>query len=146
MTSRSDSRRELPAWFLWIWLGLVVVAALLELTVPTSYQRVILAAILLVALLVGGATFRSFGVQRGPLPQRAQKLTPAVFVIPVLCLVICYLGRFAVAAPGSDSRSNFGAGFAGLFAGAAVAHPLSAWMWRSVYRRRDRRNTGNRSV
>ncbi len=143
MTSGPDRRRRLPVQFIRVWLVLVVVAAALELTTRTSYQRVMLAAILLVALIIGVATVRFFGVRRRPLPGRSpQKLTPAAFVAPMLCLAIGYAGRFAVV-PDIDDRSSFLAGTAGFLAGTAVAYP-SIWMY--LYRWRDRRNAGNRSA
>lgn len=52
-TNAHDSQRRLPAWFLWMWAGAVIIAAALELTIRTSYQRITLAGILLVAIIVG---------------------------------------------------------------------------------------------
>lgn len=136
-------RRRLPVQFVRVWVALVVVAAVLELTTHTSYQRVTLAAILVVAVVIGIATFRFFGVRRGPLPQRApQKLTAAAFVAPMVGLVFGYAGRFAVV-PDIDDRSGFLTGIAGLLAGTAVAYP-SIWLY--LNRRRDRRNVDRGSA
>lgn len=51
VSSGPDGRRRLPVQFVRVWVVLVVVAAGLELTTRTPYQRVALAAILLVALM-----------------------------------------------------------------------------------------------
>lgn len=138
MERRTDPRRPLPVWFLGVWLGSVLAAALLGLTVHTSYQRFTLAGILLAALAVGGVLFRSQGVSRKPSARRSpQKLTAASVLIPVFCAAICYAARFAIVAPGTPSRGNLGASFAGLCAGFALALPATGWMWRFVYRRRN---------
>lgn len=135
-------RRRLPVQFVRVVLVLVVVVAGLELTTRTSYQRVTLATILLVALIVGVATFHRFGVRRGPLPERApQKLTAGKFIAPMLVLVIGYAGRFTVV-PDFD-RSSSWAGMAGFLAGTAVAYPV---IWLYLSRRRDRRNAGDRAA
>lgn len=85
----------------------MVIAAALDPTTRTSYQRVTLAGILLVAIIVGIATFRSFGVQRRPSPKRSpQGLTRAGVAIPMLRWLLCYAGKFAVVPPGDD-RGNF---------------------------------------
>ena len=108
---------------------LVVVAAGLELTTRTPSQRVMLAAILLVALIIGIATFRRFGMRRGPLPQRfpqkSQRVTSAAFVAPVLGLMIGYAGRFAVV-PDSGDRSSFWAGSAGSGGRFCTCHSFGA--------------------
>lgn len=121
---------------------LVVVAAGLELTTHTSYQRIMLAAILLVAVIVGVATFRRFGVRRGPLPQQARQRSTVVgaAIVGVLVVVIGDVGRYAVV-PHIGDRSSFWPGMAGFAAGVAVAYPV---MWLYLIRRFDRRNARNR--
>ncbi len=142
LMSGPDSQRRPPVQFVRVWVVLVVLAAGLELTTRTSYQRVMLAAILLMAIIIGAATFRRFGMRRGPLPQRSpQKLTAAAFLAPMLCVAIGYAGRFTVV-PDIDDRSSFWAGIAGFLAGTAVAYPV-IWLYRS--RRRDRGNVGDRA-
>ena len=146
VTTLGPDRRRLPVQFVRVWVVLVVVAAGLELTTRTPYQRVMLAAILLVALIIGIATFRRFGMRRGPLPQRSpqkpQRVTSAAFVAPILGLMIGYAGRFVVV-PDSGDRSSFWAGSAGFLAGMAVAYPV---IWLYACRRLDRRNASGRSA
>jgi len=145
VTTLGPDRRRLPVQFR-VWAVLVVVAAGLELTTRTPYQRVMLAAILLVALVVGVATFRRFGIRRGPLPRRApqkpQRVDAAAFIAPILGLMIGYAGRFLVV-PDSGDRGTFWAGSAGFLAGMAVAYPV---IWLYACRRLDRRNANGRSV
>lgn len=144
VSSGPGSRRRLPVQFVRVWVVLVVVAAGLELTTRTSYQRVTLAVILLVALIIGIATFRRFGVRRGPLPQQAQQRSTVVgaAIVGVLVVVIGDLGRYAVV-PHIGDRGSFWPGIAGFAAGVAVAYPV---MWLYLSRRLDRKDVGGRSA